>query len=89
MQIDEIQIIPVRPNNGLVGFVSFVVNGDLYVGNVAIYTKLSGGYRLVWPTRKVGDRDISIVYPISKEAGAAIEAAVTEKYNDLMGGEIL
>lgn len=48
--ISEIQIIPVKPKNGLIGFASCVVNNQLYLGSIAIYTRPDGsGYRLVYP----------------------------------------
>lgn len=40
ISISEIQIVPVKPNNGLVAFASCVVNNSLYIGNIAIYTSL-------------------------------------------------
>lgn len=89
IHIDEVEITPIRPKNGLVGFVSFVLNGEFYVGNVALYTRLAGGYRLVWPTRRVGDKDLPLIHPINKQSAELVESVVTEKYNTLMGGEIL
>lgn len=87
--VSEIEITPVKPRNGLVGFTSFVVNGQFYIGNVAIFTRLRGGYRLVYPNKKVGESSIDLFHPIDKDVAAAIEAAVSNKYNELMGGEVL
>ena len=59
-RLSEIQIIPIKPQNGLVAFASFVLDGNLYLGSIGIVTRLNGGYRLVYPTKKVGDRSLNI-----------------------------
>ena len=82
--VSEINIVPVKPKDGLVGFAAFIVDHKLYIGNVAIFTRLDGdGIRLVYPSKKVGVRDIDCVHPISRRAGDAITAAVQEKYLQL------
>lgn len=87
--ISEIEITPVRPNQGLVAFASFVIDGRFYVGNVAIYTRLDGGIRLVYPTRKVGTKNMPLFNPINRAAADWIEEAIYKEYVQLMGGEIL
>ena len=82
--ISEIQITPVKPNNGLVAFCSFVLFGSLYCSSVAIYTRYDGSCRLVYPTKKLADKDIHLFHPVNKELGAALEAAVSSKYQDVM-----
>ncbi len=53
LRISEIQIIPLKPKEGLVAFASCVVNKALYIGNIAIYTSPSTqeGFRLVYPVK--------------------------------------
>ena len=80
IKIDEVQIIPVKPRDGLVGFASFVLDGRYYVGSVAIFTRLGrDGFRLVYPSKKVGERNINIFHPITAEVGKAIDEAVIDK----------
>lgn len=82
--ISEIQIVPVKPKDGLVAFASFVLDGKYYIGSVAIFTRLGKeGYRLSYPSRKVGEKNINIFYPISQFIGKFIEEAITEKVNEL------
>ncbi len=50
--ITNVQIVPVKPQNGLVAFASFVYADAFYVASVGIYTRPSGGFRLTYPTRK-------------------------------------
>lgn len=84
MKISEIQIIPIKPINGLVGFASFVLDESLYLGSIGIFTRPQGGYRLTYPTKKVGNRDINIFHPINKEFSEAVEKAVIKKFEDVM-----
>lgn len=82
-KVTEIEIIPVKPQGGLIGFASFVIDEKFYVSSVAIFTKLDGGYRLAYPAKRVGERNINIFHPIKAEVGKAIEAAITQKVNKL------
>lgn len=87
MQISEIQIIPVKPNNGLVAFASCVINDELYLGSIAIFTRIDGTHRLVYPTRKIGDKTINIFHPITKKAGSEIEQKIINKYENVLKGK--
>jgi DNA-binding cell septation regulator SpoVG len=86
MEISEIQITPVKPQDGLIAFASFVIDKRLYICNVAIYTSGNGrGYRLVYPAKKLFDGQyIKFVHPIDKATGDAIEIAVIAKYEGLI-----
>lgn len=85
MQISEINIVPVKPDAGLIAFVSCVVDSSLYLGSIAVFTRLHGGYRLVYPTKKIGERNFHFFHPISKEATNAIEEAVFPRVKELFG----
>ena len=83
MQISEVQIIPIKANNGLVGFASFVLNNSLFLSSIGIYTRLDGGYRLTYPTKKVGGINSSIFHPITKEMGQKIEMIICKKFEEV------
>ncbi len=71
--ITEIQIVPIKPKDGLIGFISFVLNECLYLGSIGIHTRLDGkGLRLTYPTKGA----INIFHPINKDMSKAIEEAV-------------
>lgn len=87
MTVSEIQITPVKPSEGLVAFASCVVNDQVYLGSIGIHRLLDGsGYRLTYPTKKIGLRQLNYFHPITKEAGAAIERAVIAKCIELFEG---
>ncbi|PIY72294.1 hypothetical protein COY87_01690, partial [Candidatus Roizmanbacteria bacterium CG_4_10_14_0_8_um_filter_33_9] len=83
-RLSEIQIIPIKPQNGLVAFASFVLDGSLYLGSIGIMTRPNGGYRLVYPTKKIADRNLNIFYPISREFALAVEQEVVRQFEDVM-----
>ncbi len=85
-EISEIQIIPIKPKDGIIAFASFVVGNVLYLSSVAVMTRPSGGYRLVYPTKKVGGRNINIFHPINKDFAQRIEKTVIQKFEDVMTG---
>ena len=87
LQISEIEITPVNCRNGLVGFASVILNNQLYLGNIAIYTCPNNpdGFRLVYPTRILDNgTKLPIAYPITKEAGLKIQKEVVHEYRKLM-----
>jgi len=84
MKISRIKIRGVIPVKGLIGFVSLVIDDWLYLGNIAIFTRLSGdGIRLVFPQKKMGETSINIFYPLSKDGYYELEKAVQEKMQGL------
>ena len=85
--ISEIQVVPVKPQNGLVAFVSFILNDSLYLGSIGILTRPNGGYRLVYPTKKVAERNLNIFYPINKHFAQSIEKEVLEHFEEVMKNE--
>jgi len=62
---------------GLLGFVSFLINGRLRVDGVAVRRKLDGALTLSWPTRSDADgRRHPLVHPIDDDARRDLEAQV-------------
>lgn len=84
--VSEIQISPVKFRDGLVAFASCVINNQLYLGNIAIYTSPSSpdGFRLVYPSRAVNGTQLSIAHPIRRETGSIIQKQIVERYIKLM-----
>jgi DNA-binding cell septation regulator SpoVG len=86
MRITEIQIIPIKANNGLVAFASVLLDDRLYLGSIGIHKKIDGnGYRLTYPTKKIGDKNINIYHPINKETSKLLEEKIIEKAEDILG----
>ncbi len=84
MKITEIQITPIKPKDGLVGFASVVLENSIYLGSIGIYTRLDGsGFRLTYPTKRIGENSINIFHPINKETSKAIEEAIFKKLKNI------
>jgi len=82
--ISEVQIVPIKPINGLVGFASLVLDGNFYLGSIAIMTRPQGGYRVTYPTRKVGTKNINTYYPIDKEIAELVEKTIIKHFEEVM-----
>ena len=86
-EISEIQVIPMKPKEGLVAFASCIINSSLYIGNIAIYSSPStqSGFRLVYPVKILPNgKEINCVHPISKEAGELISKAIIRKFKEVI-----
>ena len=84
LKISEIQIIPVKASDGLVGFTSFVIENSFYMGGIGIYTRPQGGIRLTYPIKNHPSGAIPIFHPINNWVGEQICDAVSKKYNEVM-----
>jgi stage V sporulation protein G len=96
ISISEVQVIPVKPKNGLVAFASCIINNQFYFGNIAIYSSLSvsEGFRLVYPTKTLKNgTQLSLIYPINRETGSIIQRCLVEEYlklvENLTKGDVL
>lgn len=86
MKVTEINITPIKPRNGLVGFASCVLAESLYIGSIGIMSRPDGSYRLTYPTKKVGSRDINLYHPITQKLGQEIEQHIIAQYENVMKG---
>jgi len=81
MKISEVQIELIKPNNGLVGFASLVIDDNFYLSSIAIHKKLNAdGYRLTYPNKG----QFTIFHPINKQTSSQVESSVFGKLKDVM-----
>lgn len=81
MKISEVQIELIKPNNGLIGFASLVIDDNFYLSSIAIHKKLNtDGYRLTYPNKG----HFTIFHPINKQTSTQVESAIFEKLKDVM-----
>ena len=80
MKVSRVEIVPVRPNHGLIGFASVELDGQLLLNSIGIFSRRDGrGYRLTYPTRQGGDAEITVFHPIRPDLSKAIEAEVFDR----------
>lgn len=83
--INEVQIQPIKPNNGLIAFASVVIDDNLYLGSIGVHTKLNGsGYRLTYPTKPLGSQRQNVYHPINRMTAEAIEVAVISRLKEVL-----
>lgn len=82
--ITEVQITPIKPKDGLIGFASIVFDNALYLSSIGIHLKLNGGFRLTYPSKIVGNRNVHTYHPINKQLSEKIEAVIFLKFKDVM-----
>lgn len=81
-KISEVVFYPIRPTNkGLVCYVSFTYDSSLRIQDCGIYTRLTGGYRILYPIKLLANgKSLSSVYPINKEVGHDLEDFLLLEY---------
>ena len=85
--ISEIQITPVKFKDGLIAFASCVINGQFYLGGLAIYTCPSSqeGFRITYPTKVLNNgTKLDLVHPITREAGLIVQKKIVGQYLKLI-----
>lgn len=83
--VTEVQIIPIKPKDGLIALASVVIDNSLYLGSIGVHLKLDGsGYRITYPTKKVAEKSFNIYHPIDKDTSKAIEDAITKKVKEVI-----
>ncbi|MCR4752858.1 MAG: SpoVG family protein [Candidatus Saccharibacteria bacterium] len=83
MKISEVKICPVKPQDGLVAFASVVIDDNIYLGSIAVYTRLDGSYRILYPTKRIGTKYLNVFHPINSECGKQLENLIIKKCNEL------
>jgi len=79
-RISEVQIIPIKPKDGLIAFASILLDEKLYLSSIGLHRKLNGsGFRITYPNKRVGNRNIDIFHPINRELALEIEKTILEK----------
>lgn len=83
MKIKNVNIIPVLQDNGLIAFASLTLDDDILLSSIAVYKKLDGGFRLLYPSKCVRGSEMTIFHPLNRNMSKAIEEAIFEKIKDV------
>ncbi|MCL6505911.1 MAG: SpoVG family protein [Bryobacteraceae bacterium] len=81
VDVSEVKIRLVdEGNDGLVGWASCVVNGALYLNNIAIRRDRNGAFVLTYPCKRSrSDQKYFYFNPITREAKRVIDEAILGK----------
>ena len=90
MKVTKIKVKKLSPINGLIGFCSFVIDGWLYIGNIAIFQRkdCEAELRLVFPEKKVNEETenekvYKLFYPLSSDKYYELEQLIRAKFFDI------
>jgi DNA-binding cell septation regulator SpoVG len=85
MKIKRVEIVPIRPFEGLIAFANVTLEEGLYLGSIGIHRKLDGGFRITFPTRKVGDTNLCIYHPINPMVSKEFEMVICSRAEEVFG----
>jgi DNA-binding cell septation regulator SpoVG len=86
MCITKVELLPIRPQNGLMAFACVEIDNQFYVNSIGVHKRRDGkGYRITYPTRKVGEHDLTIFHPTEPSLSREIEQAICDKAEEVMG----
>ena len=84
MKVSKVEIVPIRPNQGLVGFVIVEIDEQLLLRSIGIHMRKYGsGYRLTYPTRSSNTHGDPLFHPISPSLSKEIERCVFRKAKEI------
>ncbi len=86
MTVTKVEILPIHPQNGLMAFACVELDGRFYVSSIGVHRKRDGsGYRITYPTKRIGEYSQTICHPITQALSKEIEHAVCEKAGKVLG----
>ncbi|MDN3508971.1 MAG: septation protein SpoVG family protein [Candidatus Neptunochlamydia sp.] len=86
MNITKVELLPINPKNGLIAFACVEIDSQFYVSSIGVHKKLDGtGYRVTYPTKKIGEQHLVICHPTKPGLSKEIEEAIFEKVQELFG----
>ncbi|MDB2613791.1 hypothetical protein N9Y92_01370 [Chlamydiales bacterium] len=86
MKVSQVEIIPIRPRKGLIGFAIVEMDKQLLLQSIGIHRKKDGsGYRLTYPTRESDSSNGPIFHPTEPALSKEIEQCVFRKVNEFFG----
>ena len=84
MSITKVELLPIRPQNGLMAFACVEIDNQFYVNSIGVHKRRNGkGYRITYPTRKVGEQNITIFHPTEPLLSKEIEEAICSKAEEV------
>jgi DNA-binding cell septation regulator SpoVG len=86
-RITDVQFSRTRSDNGLLGFVSFVLDGDLQIDGVALRRTLLGELTISWPGRRdAAGRLHHHVRPVDGEVRRELEDELLARLHPFVRG---
>ena len=85
MKISKVEILPIQPRQGLIGFATLEVDEQLVLSSIAIHCKRDGsGFRLTYPTKNNGQHKMTLFHPTNLQLSREIERAIFDKAQKIL-----
>lgn len=86
MSITKVELLPIKPQSGLMAFACVEIDNHFYVSSIGVHRKRDGtGYRITYPTRKVGEHNQTIFHPTEPSLSKEIERAICNRAEEVLG----
>ncbi|MFH1309068.1 MAG: septation protein SpoVG family protein [Candidatus Omnitrophota bacterium] len=84
--ITNVEIIPIKPKQGHLGFVNIIFDNALALNGIALHSNLSNGnYRLVYPDKILANgKVVQVFHPINRVVANRLNDVIFEKYEQLI-----
>ena len=84
MEVTSIQLIPIRAQQGLIAFAEVILDHCLLVSSIGVHKRLDGkGYRITFPSKKVGERQVFLCHPMTPEFSKQLAQTISSKAVEL------
>ena len=72
--------LPFVGPKGLAGFASCILDDSFFLGNIGVYERLDGGYRLTFPVRiSARQKEFKIYFPLTRVVYELLLKAVVDQ----------
>ena len=84
MKVSKVEIVSIRPKQGLLGFATVEIDEQLLLHSIGIHMRKDGsGYRLTYPTRSGSTHGDPLFHPIEPGLSKEIERCVFSKAKEI------
>lgn len=81
--ITNVQIQLITPQKDLIGFASIIINDVISLNSIAIWKVSPDSYRITYPTKKSGQKEPEVFYPIKKDLSDYILSEIINRLKGL------
>jgi len=86
MKITKVELLPIRPQGGLMAFACVELDDQFYINSIGVHRRRDGGgYRITYPTKQIGLQQVTICHPTQLDLSRDIEQAICRKAEELFG----
>ncbi|MBS4170328.1 Uncharacterized protein NEOC95_001054 [Neochlamydia sp. AcF95] len=86
MSITKAELLPIKPPNGLIAFACIEIDHQFYISSIGVLKRRDEtDYRITYPTRKVGEQNLTLSHPTEPCLSKAIEQAICNKAEEMFG----